>query len=103
MNLSNAELLMIVVSPFFVITATATIRKYIPKLDGPWVVMFVFVLSEIICVAERFLTKPEQWLYGVIAGLLLTVVSLGANEKGNQLVERFIKKKPDDAAKAGPS
>lgn len=108
MQLSNAELLMIVVSPLFVITTTATVRKYIPQIDKWKVVLFVFALSELVSVIASHLTNTEHWLlYGVLSGLLLASVSLGANEKGNQLVDRFVKKKVDETpsgtTKVGPS
>lgn len=118
MNLTNAELLMIVGSPVFLITATATVRRYIPKLDGWRVVLFVFLLSEVITLSTRMVMfdrawlQPTQWIYGGLAGLLYAGVALGANEKGNKLVERFAKAlRPDDPptptddppSKAGPS
>ena len=118
MNLTNAELLMIVGSPVFLITATQTVRKYVPKLDGWRVVLFVFLLSEVITLSIRMVSsdhawlQPTQWIYGVLAGMLYAAVALGANEKANKLVERFAKAmRPDEptpptddpASKAGPS
>lgn len=89
MDLKNHELLAIALSPFFIISATAIVRKYVPKIDGWKVLVFVTVLSELLCITERLLTHPEQWPYGMIAGLILAVVSLGANEKGTKLANSF--------------
>lgn len=89
MTLSNSELLAIVVSPVFVITTTQIVRKYVKWLDGWKVMLFVFLLSETVCVVERLLTHPEQWVYGILAGLLLTTICLGTNEKINDVAKRF--------------
>lgn len=88
MNLSNAELLAILVSPVFVITATQVARKYIKALVDWKVALFVFILSEVVCISERMLTQPSQWAYGILAGLLLAIVCLGVNDKANELTKR---------------
>ena len=95
MNLSNAELLSIVGSPVFLITATAAVRKYVPKLNGLGVVIFVLVLSEVVSLSIRMVMydkawlQPTQWIYGGLTGLLFAIVALGTNEKANKFVERF--------------
>ena len=88
MSFDDSQILTIVVSPLFVVSAIQLVRRYIPGLKGHWILLIGFVLSEVLAIGERLLTQPDQWHHGLLAGLLLTVLALGGNDKMNRFADR---------------
>lgn len=87
--MTNQELIVLVVSPVFVISLVQVLRKYFPKIDGRGVLLVTLLVSVSVCVSERMLDAPAKWYQGVATGVLLAAVAIGMDSKANHLLAKL--------------
>lgn len=100
MDMTDTQILTYAISPFFIVSAVKLAKDAWPELRGKWVLLFAFVLSMTVTVLERIATEPDKWPIGVLAGFVLTVVSMGGNSKMKELAHR-VGKEPKDTPSRG--
>lgn len=67
---------------------TSLVRKYIPEINGAWVVLLSNALGVIIACTHAWQQIPHNWEIAIFSGLTASAIAVGGTEYLTRLSEK---------------